>query len=304
MSAVLAALAPVMAVIAIGWALRRFDFPGAGFWSPAERLTYYLLFPALLVRTLAAAPLADLTVAPMALAVAASIALGALLMIAVRRPLGVGGPAFSSLFQGAIRQNTYAGMAAAMALYGSAGVILAAIVVATFIPLVNLLSVVVLSRYAGKDTASLRDVVRAIVANPLILACAAGVALNAAGLGVPPGLDAILDIFGRAALPFGLLCVGAGLSFAGLRHVRLGIAVVCAVKLIAVPAFAAVACTVLGVEGLSARVVVLFAALPTATSAYILARQMGGDSALMAQIVAATTVVSAATIPAILLLFG
>lgn len=304
MSAVLAALAPVMAVIAAGWALRRYDFPGAGFWSPAERLTYYLLFPALLVRTLASAPLAELAVAPIAVAVAVSIALGAVLMIALRRPMGVGGPAFSSLFQGAIRQNTYVGMAAALALYGEAGVTLAAIVVATFIPLVNLLSVVVLSRYAGKGTARLRDIVRAIVANPLILACATGIALNATGLGVPFGLGAVFDIFGRAALPFGLLCVGAGLTFAGLRHARLGIAVVCAVKLIAVPAIAVAACAVLGVEGLSARVVVLFAALPTATSAYILARQMGGDAALMAQVVAATTLLSAATIPVVLLLFG
>lgn len=304
MSAVLAALGPVMAVIAVGWGLKRLDFPGAGFWAPAERLTYYVLFPALLITTLATAPLADLAVAPMALAVAASIALVALLMMALKRRLAVGGAAFSSLFQGAIRQNTYVGMAAALALYGEAGVTLAAVVLATFIPLANLLSVVVLGRYAGKEKAGLRGVVRAVVGNPLILACVAGIALNVFGPGVPLGLGAILDIFGRAALPFGLLCVGAGLSFAGLGQARLGIAVVCAVKLLALPALAMAACAALGVEGLSARVVVLFAALPTSTNAYILARQMGGDSALMAQVVATTTVISAATIPAILLALG
>ncbi len=70
------------------------------------------------------------------------------------------------------------------------------------------------------------------------------------------------------------------------------------------PVAAALACALLGVEGLSARVVVLFAALPTATSAYILSREMGGDAPLMAQVVAATTVGAAITMPVALAVLG
>ena len=77
MIATLGALAPVALVIALGWGLRRARFPGDAFWAPAERLTYYVLFPALLVNNLAGAPLAALPVAPMALAMAAAILAGA-----------------------------------------------------------------------------------------------------------------------------------------------------------------------------------------------------------------------------------
>ncbi|MEE8171728.1 MAG: AEC family transporter, partial [Alphaproteobacteria bacterium] len=96
----------------------------------------------------------------------------------------------------------------------------------------------------------------------------------------------------------------AGLSFAAVHEARRGIAVVCAVKLVVVPAAAALACALLGVTGLAARIVVLFAALPTATSAYILSRQMGGDAALMAQVVAATTAAAALTLPLMLAILG
>ena len=304
MTEILGALAPVGLVIAFGWALRRAGFPGDGFWAPAERLTYYVLFPALIVNNLGAAPFGALPVAPMAGALAAALTFGAALMMALRPRLAVDGPAFSSLFQGAIRLNSYAGIAAAVALYGEAGLTLAAVALATFIPLVNVLSVAVLSRYADNETTGWRHVGGSILRNPLVLACAAGAGLNAIGVGVPPVIAPVLDIVGRAALPFGLLCVGAGLGFATVRGVRRAIAIVCTVKLVVVPLAAALACALLGVSGPSARVVVLFAALPTATSSYILSRQMGGDAALMAQVVAATTAAAAITLPLMLLALG
>ena len=299
MTAVLGALAPVGLVIAIGWVLRRAGFPGAGFWAPAERLTYYVLLPALLVNNLGAAPLGALPVAPMAAALAAALVIGAGLMMALRPRLGVDGPAFSSLFQGAIRLNAYVGIAAAVALYGEAGLTLAAVALATFVPLVNVLSVAVLSRHGRKRFTGWLGVAASMVRNPLILACAAGAGINALG-GIPPMLAPVLDILGRAALALGLLCVGAGLSFGAVREARRGIAITCAVKLVVVPLAAALACALLGVTGIAAGVVVLFAALPTATSAYILSRQMGGDAALMAQVVAATTAATALTLPLML----
>ncbi len=100
MTGILGALAPVGLVIAFGWALRRAGFPGDGFWAPAERLTYYVLFPALIVNNLGAAPFGALPVAPMAGALAAALMFGAALMMALRPRLAVDGPAFSSLFQG------------------------------------------------------------------------------------------------------------------------------------------------------------------------------------------------------------
>ncbi|MFQ5959390.1 MAG: AEC family transporter [Alphaproteobacteria bacterium] len=303
MSMVIAALAPVAALIALGWLFKRRGFPGDGFWAPAERLTYYLLLPALIVGSLGRARFEGLGALPMALALAAALTLGAGAIWGLRRHLAVDGPAFSSLFQGSIRLNGYIGFAGALALWGDAGLTFAAVAVATYGPVVNVLSVAVLSRYAGAASADWGGVAREIARNPLIIACVAGLALSLTGIGLPPVVDGALDVLGRAALALGLLCVGAGLTFAGLAHAGRGIAAVCAVKLVAVPAATVALCALFGVGGAAAGVAVLFAALPTATSAFILARQMGGDATLMAQVIAATHLAAALTLPMILVSF-
>ena len=300
MSVVIAALAPVAALIALGWLLKRRGFPGDGFWAPAERLTYFLLLPALIVGSLGRARFAALEPAPMVLALATALVIAAGVMMALRRRLGVDGPAFSSLFQGSIRLNVFIGFVGALALWGDAGLTFAAVAVATYVPVVNVLSVAVLSRYAGAAAADWGGVGRELLRNPLIIACVIGLALNLTGLGSAAALDGALAVLGRAALALGLLCVGAGLSFAGLSHAGRGIAAVCAVKLVAVPAATAALCALFGVGGAAAGVAVLFAALPTATSAFILARQMGGDATLMAQVIAATHLAAALTLPLIL----
>ena len=300
MIAILAALAPIAVVIALGWWLKRRDFPGDAFWAPAEKLTYFVLLPSLLVDTLANAPLAELSVAPLALALALPlVALGGI-MLALRRHLPTDGPGFTSLFQGSVRLNGYVGIAAAFALYGQAGLTLAAVALAAFVPTVNVMSVAVLSRYAGARPQGWREVGRALVHNPLIAACAIGIALNAAGLAPPQVIDDVLGILGRAGLPFGVLCVGAGLTFAGIAGMRAELAIAGTAKLVVLPLLAALACALLGVDEPATGVVVLFAALPTATSAYILSRQMGGDAELMARTVAVTTVAAGVTMPVML----
>jgi predicted permease len=112
----IAAILPVFLLIFLGTWFRARDFPGEDFWAPAERLTYFVLFPVLIVTTLAKADLAGLTVLPMAAAVVATLLAVAGLLVLLRRRLGVDGPGFTSLVQGAIRMNTYICLALAAAL--------------------------------------------------------------------------------------------------------------------------------------------------------------------------------------------
>ena len=297
------ALAPIALIIALGWALKRADFPGDGFWSPAERLTYFVFMPSLIVVSLARAPVTVLDIAPMVGVLVTSLVLAAAAMLALRARLSADGPAFTSLFQGAVRGNIYAGMACAAALYGKPGLTLAAVAVAAVVPTVNLMSVAVLSCYAAEKPADWRAVAGAMARNPMILSCVIGAVLNLTGIGAPGALGAGLDILGHAALAVGLLCVGASMSFSGLGRARHGIALACAVKLLGLPMVAALGCALAGVSGVAAGVVILFAAAPSASSAFILARQMGGDSELMAQTVAASTLAAAATLPVTLAIF-
>ncbi len=306
MGTVLLAVAPIFLLIMLGWALRRMEFPAAGFWPMAEALTYYVLFPALLLDTCSRAAPGDAPVGRMALALVLAVCGLCALLLALRRLVHPGGPAFTSVLQGAIRPNTYVGLAAASALLGREGVSLAAMALLTLIPLVNVLAVAALSAYGGGPNgapeeaarrASPLAILRELAKNPLILSCVAGFAVSLAGLKLPGALAETLRILGGSSLPLGLLAVGAGFQFSAVgRHLR-GVAVASAAKLAVLPLLAFLACRLLGVDGPALAVAVIFTAIPVSASSYILARQMGGDHGLMAAIITAQTLLAALTMP-------
>lgn len=296
------ALAPVFVLIGLGLILRRADFPGASFWEPLERLIYFLLFPALLVRSLAEARFDLAVLAPMLAAVLGGLLMLAAVLVSIRPLIGVNGPAFTSVFQGAIRFNTYVALGSAGPLFGSDGVAMLAVVLALTIPTINVLCVLVLTRYgAGRSSgwgASLIEMAR----NPLILACLAGIFLNLTGIGLPRILSILLKPLGDAALAFGLLAVGAALRLEAMRGAGAALVLACACKLLGLPLLVASLSDLLGVTGLPLKVAILYAAMPTAPSAYILASRLGGDAALMAGLITAQTLVAVATLPAMLAL--
>jgi predicted permease len=304
MLAVYIALLPILALIALGYVLRRAGFPGSAFWPPAERVTYFVLFPALLVHGLAGASPGALEVLPMVGALFVSVLLMTLALGRLRERLTADGPAFSSVVQGSIRMNTYVGLALATGLYGAAGLTLAAVAIAVLVPTVNVVSVATLGRYAGANPMAATMLPGLLARNPLILACLAGILLNVTGVGLPGPVGAAVELTGRAALPLGLLCVGAGLDLAAAREARPLVIAACLFKLIALPLLAAFACALFRVEGLTAAIAILFAALPSAPTSYVLARQLGGDAPLMAAIISAQLLAAVVTLPAMISLLG
>ncbi len=301
--AILGALGPIFFIMVLGYGLRRGGFPGEAFWPYAEKLTYFLLFPALLVRSLATASLGDYAVVPVAGVVMAALGGMTVLMFWLRPWLTADGPAFSSIYQGGIRFNTYVGLAAASALFGPPGVAMAALAIALLIPLVNVLCVAVITRAVQAHQARPAAMLVSMARNPLILACLMGIALNTSGIGLPPGSAEVLDILARAALPLGLLAVGAGLRLR-VAFDRRGLLLAAAgLKLLILPLWVLTLALILGLERLETAILVLFAALPGSPAAYILARQLGGDAELMAAVVTVQTVLSMGTLPLLLMFF-
>ncbi len=293
---------PIFALICLGFVLARSGFPGASFWPSAERLNYFLLFPALLVTSLVDAPLRDPAILRMGGAAVGTICLaaGAMALLRLARPT----PAarFGPGLQGMIRFNTYLGLAIVASLAGPDGLGRAAVYLAVAVPLVNVLSILALTE-RGTST-SVMMLLRIVFRNPLILACIAGIVLALSGLGLPFGSDKFLTLVAQASLPLGLLCVGAALQPRALRQDGLPVLVNTMLRLLAMPALAALAGRVLGLDGIEALVLVVFSAIPTAPTAYILTRQLNGDGPLMAGLVTAQTLAAALTIPLVLLAFG
>ncbi len=297
MLSVALAVLPVFLLIFLGTFLFRRGWFGPDFWRDAERLTYFALFPALIVATLAKTQLAWGEMLPMVLAIDGSILVVTGLALLLRPLLGMDGPQTGAFVQGVVRMNTYLGLAVSFALFGQEGLARAAVAVAAIVPLVNLVSVSVLVRWGERRGEVGVRLWRSLGTNPLILACVLGLGLNLSGIGLPPVAGPMLEILGRAALALGLLSVGAALDPGAARKGGRLLGVSAALKLLVLPALTWLGCVWLGVVGVSLAVAVLFNALPTATSAYILARQLGGDHRLMAAIITGQTALAVFTIP-------
>ncbi|MFG6176175.1 AEC family transporter [Halomonas sp. THAF12] len=297
MEGVAGALGPLFLLILLGAILGRGPWPGGDFWPRLEGLIYYLLFPAMLLATLAEADIQAVPVTRLALALlGAMLVLGAGLW-ALRHRLGLDTPAFTSVFQGALRFNTYVGVAGAAALHGPAGATVAAVAVALMVPVVNVLCVLTFLAAGTLGAGGMGKSLAALARNPLILACLAGIALNLSGLGLPGWSREAVGLLGRAALPLGLVAVGVALRPQALLRRDAGVWAANLIKLAVLPALVLGIALLLGLDPISRDVALLFAALPTATSAYILARQLGGDAELMAALITGQTLFAMLSLP-------
>jgi len=304
MIAVIAALVPVFLLIATGFALRRWLIQEDAHWIGLERILYYVMFPSLLVESLSRADLSKVPVLAVGGTLLAAVLLMTGLCLALRpllaRQLGIGGPAFTSLFQGATRWQTFVALAVAGNLYGDLGLALASVAMVAMIPVLNALAVWSLARYATPTRPDWRSVALAIVQNPFIWACGIGLALNPLAAWIPGPAHAFVDALGRSSLALGLLIVGAGLGIGELMRPNATMFLACALKLVVMPAIAITIGAALGLSGTNLSVVACCASVPASSNSYVLARQMGGDAPLMAQILTFQTALAAVTMPVVL----
>ena len=300
MAAVIAALLPVFLLIVLGFILKRTLMRLETQWHGLERLTYYVLFPTLLIQTLVKADLSSVPVAGVGGALMLSALAMSLLCLALRPLLSrwnIDGPAFTSIFQGATRWQTYVALAVSSNLFGHTGLALASVAMVAIIPLVNVFSVSVLAHYAAPEKQSLRAIVMTVLTNPLIWACAIGLAVNVTHLPLPQVWHDVAEALGRSSLGIGLLVTGAGLQLAGMFRPSLAASIAVFLKLILMPVLGVALALWFGISGSSLVIVAVCSAVPTSSSSYVLARQMGGDAPLLAQIITLQTILAAITMP-------
>jgi malonate transporter and related proteins len=298
------ALLPVFIVILIGFSLRRSGLMAADQWVALDRICYFVLFPAIIFKEIAAADFTGVPVARMALAMMLAVSAMFALLLAARQPLSkalrIDGRQFTSLFQGASRWHTFIAFAIIPLYFGPTALSLGAVSAAAMTPLLNIVCVIVMSRYATAGSPGVRIMALSILRNPFVLSSLGGVAWQLIGLPLPAiGLQ-VLDMVGRGALGLALLTVGAGLRMEEAISAWRPVAVATVLKLLAMPVFMVMSLKLLGVSGEAFSVALLCAAVPTGSGAYVLARQMGGDAGLVANILTAQVVAAVLTIPLIL----
>lgn len=300
MTPLVSGLAPVFILIVIGWAARAGRLASPEAFGAVNRFGYFVLYPAFLFTLTAGADFANQGAGPFLVGILGGVLAAVMLALAMRLIFRADGPAFTSIFQGSLRWNGFVLLAAALPLYGQAGLDLIGIAFGPLVLTMNIVCVMVLARWGATRAASWRAVLDQIIANPLILSCAAGLAVNAAGFHDFGPLSSALDLLGDAAMPIALICVGAGLDFTALRASGARVAFASTFKLLLMPAMLWSSVMIAGAGPLAAAVAAGLGATPTAAAGYTLAREMGGDAQLVAAIITATTLLSFLTMPLVI----
>jgi predicted permease len=308
MTTIFLALLPVFIVILVGFALRRSGVIGEAQWAGLDQLCYFVLFPAIIFKEIASADFTGVPVLQMAGAMVLAVCVMIGLLVALNRPLmaglGMSGPQFTSLVQGAARWHTFIAFAIIPLQFGPAALSLGAVSAAAMTPLLNILCVIVMARFAAEAKLSARKLLLSIIRNPFVFSSLGGVAWQVSGLELPGMALQVLDMIGRGALGLALLTVGAGLRLGDAISSWPPVATAVVLKLLAMPLIMAGMLMLMGVEGQAFAVAMLCAAVPTGSGAYVLARQMGGDAPMVANMLTLQVIAAAVTIPLVLYLSG
>jgi malonate transporter and related proteins len=284
-------LLPDFALIACGYLLCRFTALNRTLWDGVERLVYYLLFPVLLFTAIVRFPLrieALLQLGGVGLAI---VGTGVGLAWTLRAWPAVDAHLHASGAQVAFRFNTYVALALSERLAGTQGLAWVALLVAVCVPACNIAAVWPLARRGRQG------VLRELARNPLIIATVSGLLANLGGVRMTELLNVTMQRVGAAALPLGLMAVGAGLRFGALREgPGLALGLLC-IRHLALPALAIGLVLALELPALQQAVVVAFAAVPTASSAYVLAARMGGHGSYVAGLVTVSTLLAMPGLP-------
>lgn len=297
-------LLPVFIVITIGALLRRSNLMSESHWAGVDHVCYFVLFPAIIFKEVAAADFSHIPVWHMAAAMIVALTVMFAFLLILRVPLsaalGINGAQYTSLFQGATRWHTFIAFATVPLFFGNDALALAAVSAATMTPLLNVVCVIVMSLYIGGERPPARKLALIVLRNPFFFSSMGGVVFQLLGLTLPGLAVQVLDMIGRGALGLALLTVGAGLHFGEAAAAKMTVGLAVALKLLVMPVLMFLALKLLGVTGTPAAVALLCSAVPTGSGAYVLARQMGGDAPLVANILTAQVICAAVTIPLVL----
>ena len=288
-------LFPDFSIIVCGYLLCRYTALDRMVWGPVENLVYYFLFPVLLFQSIVKSPL-DLGATSSLIGAGLSLGLAGIAM-AYSLPylpwLGrhIDTREHAASAQVAFRFNSFIGLALAERLAGSQGLQLIAVLIGVCVPLFNVAAVWPMARHAQ------RGFLRELVRNPLILATASGLVANLLGFSLPDWSAPTLTRIGASAIVLGLMAAGAGMQFGHLSQAKTLTVAILSIRHFFLPVVALGLAQAFGLSAVQATVLLAFSALPTASSAYMLAMRMGYNGGYVAGLVTLSTMLGIVSLP-------
>ncbi len=299
MTAALNAVLPSFVIIAVGMLVRRKGLVGETALNQFNSVAFRVFLATQLFKNVYDSSVEESFDAGLAVFMLVAVLLVTLLTaLAIRRlePLrerrGV-------MIQGIFRSNfVLLSLPLMQSLFGDAGSGMVSLMIALVVPLFNVLAVVVLETYAGKEKTDPKKILRGIVKNPLIDATMLSLLVKLSGLDLyrVSAIKSVLSSVAGAATPLCLFILGASFSLGGLKGAARSLWITVAGRLVAVPVVTIAAAALLGFRGPALGVIMVCFGAPTAVSSYNMAREIGGDADLAAGIVVVTTALSCLTL--------
>ena len=288
-------LLPDFSLILCGYLVCRFTALRRPLWEHVETLVYFFLFPVLLFQSIVKSPL-DVHAASLLMGAGWTLGLSGIAMAYALPHVPVlkrwiDGRVHASSAQVAFRFNSFVGLALANRLAGPQGVQLIAVLIGVCVPLFNVAAVWPMVRHARRNLA------RELLRNPLIIATASALVANLLGFSIPPWLEPSVTRIGAASLALGLMAAGAGMQLGALNRAKALALAVLAIRHLMLPLVAMVIARLFGLSAVEATILLVFSALPTSSSCYVLATRMGYDGAYVAGLVTLSTVLAMVSLP-------
>jgi predicted permease len=288
-------LFPDFSLILVGFLVCRYTRLDRAVWGPVEGLVYYFLFPVLLFQSIVRSPI-ELSAASSLIGAGLLTGLAGIGMAYALPNLPGLAPRIDArehagAAQVAFRFNSYIGLALAERIAGAHGLLLVAMLIGVGVPLFNVAAVWPMARHA--QTGFVKELAR----NPLILATIAGLAANFAGLRIPVFMEPTVNRIGAASLALGLMAAGAGMQFGSLARAKALAVGLLAIRHLLTPLAAWAFAHAFHLDRPQTLVLLAFSALPTASSAYVLASRMGYNGPYVAGLVTLSTLLGMASLP-------
>lgn len=288
-------LFPDFSLILTGYLICRFTPLNRPVWTQVEQLVYFLFFPVLLFHSILKSPL-DISAAGNVVVAGWALGLGGIAM-AYSVPYWPGlknhvaARQHAASAQIAFRFNSFIGLALAERLAGPQGLQVLALLIGVSVPLMNIGAVWPMARHGE------RGFLGELVRNPLIIGTTGGLAANLLGFSIPGWAEPTVSRIGGASLTLGLMAAGAGMQLSALNHAKLLGMAVLLIRHLLMPLLALGLCVVFGLNAVQSTILMMFSALPTASSCYVLAARMGYDGAYVAALVTVSTVLGMVSLP-------
>ncbi|HNT69442.1 MAG TPA: AEC family transporter [Syntrophorhabdaceae bacterium] len=287
-------IVPIFLIIAFGYMIQRKGFLKEHFIQEMNRFIFLFPLPVLIFSGIVRSNPGDVEFAHilsvlLPTVIILCVALVAGLVIGLKQ--GRLGSFVQTTFHGNV---SYIGLAVLFYMLGEEGLKRGSILIGFLILLNNILAIAVLS-WTQHQQKNILKLFLPIIKTPVIIATFCGIAVLYLKISIPGVLLKSMGILANIALPMALIIIGASITVGTIKKSFALSGVISFLKLVALPASSLVLCKLLGVPLKEVLPGVILLATPTATTSYILAREIGGNADIASGAVTLSTLASPLT---------